>query len=77
MYAIRSYYESLSMINKNRLKLMEKTMKTLIKTAVMLGLLVNLANSTSLKDAVVSTMGKNPDILSEKLNRDAYQKYIA
>ncbi len=64
------------MINKNRLKLMEKAMKTLIKKAVMLSLLATFANSTSLKDAVVSTMGKNPDILSEKLNRDAYQKYV-
>ncbi|XPV68943.1 MAG: TolC family protein [Halarcobacter sp.] len=51
-------------------------MKTIIERILILSLFVTYASSTSLKDSVISTLGKNPDVLSEKLNRDAYQKYV-
>ncbi len=51
-------------------------MKTYIISMVAATLLTSSLCATSLKDVVEQTIDANPDILSEKFNKDAYKKYV-
>lgn len=49
--------------------------KYIISIAVS-SILTSTLYATSVKDVVEQTIGANPDILSEKFNKDAYKKYV-
>ncbi|RXJ67099.1 hypothetical protein CRV08_10930 [Halarcobacter ebronensis] len=50
--------------------------KHIISLVVSSILCTSVLNATSLKDAVEQTISSNPDVLSEKFNKDAYRKYV-
>lgn len=51
-------------------------MKKYILSMTVASVLFATANATSLKEAVQQTLDANPDVLSEKFNKDAFKKYI-
>lgn len=51
-------------------------MNKLTKLVFVIGFSFSTVNAVSLKEAVVRTLDTNPDILSEKLNKEAYRKYV-
>ncbi len=51
-------------------------MKKIILSIATMTVLVSSLNATSIRDVVVQTIDANPDILSEKFNREAFKKYV-
>ncbi|AXH13382.1 TolC family protein [Halarcobacter bivalviorum] len=51
-------------------------MKKLAHILLVTGISFSASNAVSLKESVVRTLDTNPDVLSEKLNKEAYRKYV-
>jgi len=51
-------------------------MKKIILSIATVSMLASAINATSIRDVVVQTIDANPDILSEKFNKEAYKKYV-
>ncbi len=51
-------------------------MNKFMLSATVAALLINQLNATSIKEVVQQTLDSNPDIMSEKFNKDAFKKYV-